>query len=138
MHVCSKTLFFEQQPEYSRGTTYNIHFNKYMHICVDAHITKLSHASEANRERQAGYGNMERVSNPRKDFARFWEQYVPGGARTTTVSRPLMREAGGLCPRRKAGSRGFRGLGFAACCAGTGAFSRTSGLGRGHEIASRA
>ncbi|CAJ1460190.1 unnamed protein product [Effrenium voratum] len=48
--------------------------------------------TEANRERQAGYGNMERVSNPRKDFARFWEQYVPGGARTTTVSRPLMRE----------------------------------------------
>ncbi|CAJ1362168.1 unnamed protein product [Effrenium voratum] len=34
--------------------------------------------TEANRERQ--------------DFARFWEQYVPGGARTTTVSRPLMRE----------------------------------------------
>lgn len=28
----------------------------------------------------------------REDFARFWEQYVPGGSRTTTVSRPLMRE----------------------------------------------
>eukprot|EP00930_Biecheleria_cincta_P045544 TRINITY_DN31388_c0_g2_i1.p1 TRINITY_DN31388_c0_g2~~TRINITY_DN31388_c0_g2_i1.p1 ORF type:complete len:865 (-),score=190.42 TRINITY_DN31388_c0_g2_i1:140-2629(-) len=28
----------------------------------------------------------------REDFARFWEQYVPGGSRTSTVSRPLMRE----------------------------------------------
>ncbi|CAK9061148.1 unnamed protein product [Durusdinium trenchii] len=27
-----------------------------------------------------------------RDFARFWEQYVPGGARTSEVSRPLMRE----------------------------------------------
>ena len=28
-----------------------------------------------------------------EDFARFWEQYVPGGARSSTVSRPLIREA---------------------------------------------
>ena len=30
------------------------------------------------------------------DFGRFWEQYVPGGQRASQVSRPLMREAGGL------------------------------------------
>ncbi|CAJ1460191.1 unnamed protein product [Effrenium voratum] len=34
----------------------------------------------------------QRANRERQDFARFWEQYVPGGARTTTVSRPLMRE----------------------------------------------
>lgn len=36
---------------------------------------------------------MPRHGDVSEDFARFWEQYVPGGARSSTVSRPLIREA---------------------------------------------
>eukprot|EP00931_Biecheleriopsis_adriatica_P056899 TRINITY_DN33748_c0_g1_i1.p1 TRINITY_DN33748_c0_g1~~TRINITY_DN33748_c0_g1_i1.p1 ORF type:complete len:795 (+),score=220.71 TRINITY_DN33748_c0_g1_i1:62-2446(+) len=35
---------------------------------------------------------MSEEQRTREDFARLWEQYVPGGSRTSTVSRPLMRE----------------------------------------------
>jgi len=34
----------------------------------------------------------EATEQQRQDFARLWEQYVPGGSHTPTVSRPLMRE----------------------------------------------
>ena len=42
-----------------------------------------------------------------EDFARFWEQYVPGGARSSTVSRPLIREAV-VGKMARDGARGWR------------------------------
>ncbi|CAE8616024.1 unnamed protein product, partial [Polarella glacialis] len=81
-----------------------------------------SHASAANSSQAAASAAAASLfqgaasqspsteeSRAREDFTRFWEQYVPGGSRTTTVSRPLMREVLlravrelGLSPRRGA------------------------------------
>jgi len=49
--------------------------------------------NEVQPESETGAkGLFETSSRERRDFARFWEQYVPGGARSSTVSRPLIRE----------------------------------------------
>jgi len=48
--------------------------------------------NEVQPESETAKGLFETSSRERRDFARFWEQYVPGGARSSTVSRPLIRE----------------------------------------------